>query len=136
MVAVEQPRADCGHSAALTQQCGKCLRWCCPECYAPWHALACGACRAEARAAAANPYAAEAAAMTVRAFIQPPPRTEVEVGVQPGRSLPAEPRCRDRSRTRGAAGPHRHRDRSDVNMLAARVADLERRLHELRPGTN
>jgi hypothetical protein len=99
MVAVEHPRADCGHAAALTQQCGRCLRWCCPECYAPWTALACDACRAEARAGAA-----------------------------------ADVRCRDRSRTRGVAGPHRHRDRADVRSLAARVADLERRLQELRPG--
>ena len=55
MVAVEQPRADCGHVAAVTQQCGKCLRWCCPECYAPWTALACGDCRVEARVANAAP---------------------------------------------------------------------------------
>jgi hypothetical protein len=97
MVAVEHPRADCGHAAALTQQCGRCLRWCCPECYAPWTALACDACRAEARAGAITG-------------------------------------CRDRSRTRGMTGPHRHRERADVRSLAARVADLERRLQELRPG--
>ena len=71
MVAVEQPRADCGHAAALTQQCGRCLRWCCPECYAPWTALACGACRAEARAAAAaKAYAADVGAVEVRARIE------------------------------------------------------------------
>lgn len=107
MVAVEQPRADCGHAAALTQQCGRCLRWCCPECYAPWTALACDACRAEARAVGVADRAGEAA---------------------------ADVRCRDRSRTRGIAGPHRHRERADVRSLAARVADLERRLQELRPG--
>jgi hypothetical protein len=127
MVAVEQPRADCGHLAALTQQCGKCLRWCCPECYAPWTALACGACRAEARAAAANPYSAEAASVVVRALIEPPPTVELKV-----ESSGADVRCRDRVRTRGAAGPHRHRERTDVHTLAARVADLERRLQELR----
>jgi len=123
MVAVEQPRADCGHLAALTQQCGKCLRWCCPECYAPWAALACGACRAEARATAAAPYAANAyvgisASMMADA-----------VAAEHG-----DARCRDRSRTRGVATSHRHRDRADVRSLAARVADLERRLQELRPG--
>lgn len=110
MVAVEQPRADCGHSAALTQQCGKCLRWCCPECYAPWTALACGACRAEARAAVV--------------------RGEIEIPAP----APPEPPCRQRSRSRGAGGPHRHRERADVRTLADRVADLERRLQELRPG--
>ena len=89
MVAVEQPRADCGHVATLTQQCGRCLRWCCPECYAPWTALACGACRAEARAAAGGSYAADSAATTVRALVEPPPVIEVEseplltVGRQP-----------------------------------------------------
>src|SRR5256714_11003937 len=128
MVAVEQPRADCGHVAVLTQQCGKCLRWCCPECYAPWTALACGACRAEARAAAADPYAVESATIRVRAVV-PPPMIEVEVAAPS-----VDARCRDRSRTRGAAGPHRHRERTDVRTLAARVADLERRLQELRPG--
>jgi hypothetical protein len=127
MVAVEQPRADCGHVAVLTQQCGKCLRWCCPECYAPWTALACGACRVEARAAA-NPYAVESATIGVRAVVEPPPVIEVEAD-----HPPADARCRDRSRTRGAAGPHRHRERTDVRTLAARVADLERRLAELRP---
>jgi hypothetical protein len=106
MVAVEHPRADCGHATALTQQCGRCLRWCCPECYAPWTALACDACRAEARDAAD--------------------------GVP---AMAADVRCRDRSRTRLAAGPHRHRERADVRSLAARVADLERRLQELRPGS-
>ena len=115
MVAVEQPRADCGHVASLTQQCGKCLRWCCPECYAPWTALACGACRAEARAAAADPYAVGSAPM-----VESVP--------------PVDSRCHDRARTRGAVGPHRHRERADVRTLAARVADLERRLQELRPG--
>ena len=103
MVAVEHPRADCGHTTALTQQCGRCLRWCCPECYLPWTALACDACRAEARAGAGG--VGEAA---------------------------AEVRCRDRARTRAAVGPHRHP--ADVRSLAARVADLERRLQELRPG--
>jgi hypothetical protein len=117
MVAVEQPRADCGHMARLTQQCGKCLRWCCPECYAPWTALACGDCRAEARAAAADPYA-----------VRPP--DALHVAVEP----PGDARCRDRSRSKGAAGPHRHRERTDVRTLAARVADLERRLQQLRPG--
>jgi hypothetical protein len=129
MVAVEQPRADCGHLTRLTQQCGKCLRWCCPECYAPWTALACGACRAEARAAAANPYAVPSATIRARAVVEPPPVIEVEAA-----DPAADARCRDRSRTRGAAGPHRHRERSDVRTLAARVADLERRLSELRPG--
>ena len=43
-------------------------------------------------------------------------------------------RCRDRVRSRGAPGPQRHRERADVRSLAARVADLERRLQELRPG--
>jgi len=124
MVAVEQPRADCGHVAMLTQQCGKCLRWCCPECYAPWTALACGACRAEAQAAAANPYGVDAAALQVRVVSEP---------AEPA-GAPADARCRDRSRTRGAVGPHRHRERADVRTLAARVADLERRLQELRPG--
>ena len=122
MVAVEQPRADCGHAAALTQQCGKCLRWCCPECYAPWTALACGACRAEARAAAANPYSTDTPALQVRLVVDPGPRVE------------ADARCRDRSRVRRTAGPGRHREPADVRMLAARVADLERRLQELRPG--
>ena len=138
MVAVEQPRADCGHLAALTQQCGKCLRCCCPECYAPWTALACGACRAEARAAAANPDSSEAAARQVRAFVEPAPRIE---GPEPlGRASAAgagpagDARCRDRSRVRGGAGPQRHREPAEVRTLAARVADLERRLQELRPG--
>ena len=121
MVAVEQPRADCGHMAVLTQQCGKCLRWCCPECYAPWTALACGGCRAAARAAAANPYSHEAAALQVRVFTEPEPLVE-------------GPTCRERSRVRSAAGPHSRRERADVRTLAARVADLERRLQELRPG--
>jgi len=114
MVAVEQPRADCGHLAAVTQQCGKCLRWCCPECYAPWTALACGACRVEARAAVAAPTVIPS----------------VEVAVEP----PQDARCANRSRGRRSAGPHRHREPSDVRALAARVADLERRLQELRPG--
>jgi hypothetical protein len=138
MVAVEQPRADCGHVAALTQQCGKCLRWCCPECYAPWTALACGACRAEARAAAANPYSSEAAALRVQAYVEPPPRIEgPAVGDRvplSGRDPGGEVSCRSRSRARGGAGPHRHREPADVRTLAARVADLERRLQELRPG--
>ena len=126
MVAVEQPRADCGHLAALTQQCGKCLRWCCTECYAPWNALACSACRAEARAAAANPYAVGPATIVVRAVPQGPP------AVEPPSPPPSGGACRDRSRSRGAAGPHRHRERADVRSLAARVADLERRLQELK----
>jgi hypothetical protein len=120
MVAVEQPRADCGHVAMLTQQCGRCLRWCCPECYAPWTALACGACRAEARAAAATPYSYEPAAVEVE--------SESEVLV------PGDASCRERSRARGTAGSRRHRERADVRTLADRVADLERRLAELRPG--
>ena len=123
MVAVEQPRADCGHMAALTQQCGRCLRWCCSECYFPWTALACGACRAEARAAAAAPYAV--------------PAIEVPVTHAPVIEPTAEPakdsRCRDRARSLGGRS-HRHREPADVRTLAARVADLERRLSELRPG--
>jgi hypothetical protein len=115
MVAVEQPRADCGHVAAVTQHCGRCLRWCCPECYAPWTALACGGCRAEARAAAV------AAVDAIRA---------IEVTIEPSNDA----RCPGRSRGRRSAGPHRHREPSDVRALAARVADLERRLQELRPG--
>ncbi len=114
MVAVEQPRAGCGHVAAVTQQCGRCLRWCCPECYAPWTALACGACRAEARAAAAVPAAIPS----------------IEVTVEP----PMDARCSNRSLGRRSAGPHRRREPSDVRALAARVADLERLLQELRPG--
>jgi hypothetical protein len=129
MVAVEQPRADCGHLAALTQQCGKCLRWCCPECYAPWNALACSGCRAEARAAAANPYAVSTTAIVVRAVSELPPVLESAPGGPGGGA------CRDRSRSRGAAGPHRHRERADVRSLAARVADLERRLQQLKPGS-
>ncbi|MEW6477318.1 MAG: hypothetical protein AB1679_34125 [Actinomycetota bacterium] len=124
MVAVEQPRADCGHVAALTQQCGRCLRWCCPECYFPWTALACGACRAEARAAAADPYAVPAVEV---------PAADAPV-IEHDPEPPTDPRCRDRSRGRGAAS-HRHRERADVRTLAARVADLERRLSELRPGS-
>jgi hypothetical protein len=131
MVAVEQPRADCGHLAALTQQCGKCLRWCCPECYAPWNALACGACRAEARAAAANPYAVGPTTIVMRAVTERRPVVESEPSPPP----PETAACRDRSRTRGAAGPHRHRERADVRSLAARVADLERRLQQLKPGS-
>ena len=131
MVAVEQPRADCGHAAALTQQCGKCLRWCCPECYAPWNALACGACRAEARAAAADPYGL-APATIVRSLVEPPPALRVEV--ETFAPTPPEARCRDRSRSRRTNGSHRHPERADVRTLAARVADLERRLQELRPG--
>jgi len=116
MVAVEHPRADCGHAAALTQQCGRCLRWCCPECYAPWTALACDACRAEVRAQA-RPGAIAAGPVVAGAG-----------------DAAADVRCRDRSRTRGMTGPHRHPERADVRSLAARVADLERRLQELRPG--
>ncbi|HVW35006.1 MAG TPA: hypothetical protein VHL53_20910 [Acidimicrobiia bacterium] len=135
MVAVEQPRADCGHLAALTQQCGKCLRWCCPECYVPWTALACGDCRAEARAAAANPYGVDVQSATIRVrnFVEPPPAGEATA---PGRAGEGDVRCRERGpRARGAAGPHRHKDRTDVGKLAARVADLERRLQELGRGT-
>jgi hypothetical protein len=128
MVAVEQPRADCGHLAALSQQCGKCLRWCCPECYAPWNALACSACRAEARAAAANPYAVGPTTIVARAVKEPP------LVVEPGPAPPGGAPCRERSRNRGAAGPRRHRERADVRSLAARVADLERRLQEFQPG--
>src|SRR5437588_149165 len=106
MVAVERPRADCGHVTVLTQQCGKCLRWCCPECYAPWTALACGACRAEARAEAASPYS-----------VGPAPVVEAVSPVPLG-----DARCRGRSRTRGAAGPHRHRG----GQLAARRVDPPR----------
>lgn len=114
MVAVEQPRADCGHVGALTQQCGKCLRWCCPECYAPWTALACGACRAEARAAAVpSPYSFPV----------------LEASLEPAKDA----RCPGRSPGRRSTGPHRHREPSDVRALAARVADLERLLQELRP---
>ena len=119
MVAVEQPRSDCGHAAALTQQCGRCLRWCCPECYFPWMALACGDCRDSARAAAASPYAT--------------PAIEVQVEA-PDLEPPKDPRCKERSRSRGG-GSHRHRERPDVHTLAARVADLERRLSEFKPGS-
>jgi hypothetical protein len=114
MVAVEQPRADCGHVAAVTQQCGRCLRWCCPECYAPWTALACCACRVEARAAVAPLHVIPS----------------IEVSVEP----PTDARCPSRSRGRRSTGPHRHREPSDVRSLADRVADLERLLQELRPG--
>ena len=137
MVAVEQPRADCGHLTALTQQCGKCLRWCCPECYAPWTALACGDCRAEARAAAANPYSSEGGALRARLVVDPAPRVETPTGRQSAASEcgpVADARCRERSRVRRPAGPGRHREPADVRMLAARVADLERRLQQLRPG--
>ena len=132
MVAVEQPRADCGHAAALTQHCGRCLRWCCPECYVPWTALACGNCRAEA---------AEALTAASRRSAIPAtqvPTTEVptvEVAVESATGA----RCRERSGSRGATGRHRERDRAkepaDVATLAARVADLERRLAELRFGS-
>jgi hypothetical protein len=118
MVAVEQPRADCGHAAALTQQCGRCLRWCCPECYFPWTALACDECRAEARAKATNPYVIPSIEVGVEAMVEPP----------------TDAPCRERSRSRGG-GSHRHRERVDVRTLAARVADLERRLSEFKRGT-
>ena len=119
MVAVEQPRSDCGHAAALTQQCGRCLRWCCPECYFPGMALACGECRAEARAAAtAGPDAIPEIDVPVDAPVLEPPK---------------DARCKERSRSRGG-GSHRHRERPDVHTLAARVADLERRLSEFKPG--
>jgi hypothetical protein len=127
MVAVEQPRADCGHAATLTQQCGRCLRWCCPECYAPWTALACGDCRtdaARARSAASRPSAIPACEVPT-----------IEVTVEPATGA----RCRARSGSRGAARRHRDRERdkepADVATLAARVADLERRLAELRFGS-
>lgn len=122
MVAVEQPRADCGHVAALTQQCGRCLRWCCPECYLPWTALCCGDCRAEAATAYSMP------AITV-----PIPDVDAPVVDAPVVEPVAEPRCRTRSRSRNN-GTRRHREPADVHTLAARVADLERRLSELRPG--
>jgi hypothetical protein len=51
MVALEHPDPNCGHGALLTQQCGKCWRWCCPACYSPWMALSCSTCRAEAKGA-------------------------------------------------------------------------------------
>ena len=49
MVALEHSDPNCGHATMLTQQCGKCWRWCCPACYSPWMALACSACRSHAR---------------------------------------------------------------------------------------
>ncbi|MGH8974983.1 MAG: hypothetical protein ACRD0C_17495 [Acidimicrobiia bacterium] len=49
LVALEHPDPGCGHAAALTQQCGRCWRWCCPACYSPWMALSCSDCRAQAR---------------------------------------------------------------------------------------
>jgi hypothetical protein len=134
MVAVEQPRADCGHLAALTQHCGKCLRWCCPECYAPWHALACSACRDEARAAAANPYAAAPTTIVVRTVPDRPPVLDSPVP-EPQATPGNGGACRDRTRNRGVAGTRRHRERPDVRSLAARVADLERRLQEFKPGS-
>jgi hypothetical protein len=76
--------------------------------------LACGACRAEARAAAAAP----AVIASIEATLDP--RKDAS--------------CSNRSRGRRSAGPHRHREPSEVRALAARVADLERRLQELRPG--
>ncbi|MGH8991644.1 MAG: hypothetical protein ACRDYV_05905 [Acidimicrobiia bacterium] len=51
MVALEHPDLFCGHETQLTQQCGRCWRWCCPACYSPWMALACTACRVEAQTA-------------------------------------------------------------------------------------
>ena len=123
MVAVEQPRADCGHEAALTQQCGRCLRWCCPECYAPWTALACGDCRAEAQVARAT----ESRKVSAAGYAVP----SIEVSVEP----PKDQRCPSRPRSRRSSGPRRHQERepAEVRALAARVADLERRLQELRP---
>ena len=127
MVAVEQPRADCGHAAALTQHCGRCLRWCCPECYSPWTALACGNCRAEAAAALT--------AASRRSAIPASDVPTIEVAVESANGA----RCRERSGGRSATGRHRERDRAkepaDVATLAARVADLERRLAELRFGS-
>ena len=94
MVAVERPDAGCGHEAALRQQCGRCLRWCCPRCYSPWMALACNACRVAAVAA-------------------PVERPDIEVVTE-------RPACRDRARPRS------------LPVLAQRIAELERRVDELR----
>ena len=131
MVAVEQPRADCGHAAALTQHCGRCLRWCCPECYAPWTALACGDCRAEAAGALTATSRSAIPASEVPTIEGP----TIEVAVESATGA----RCRERSGSRVATGRHRERDRAkepaDVATLAARVADLERRLAELRFGS-
>jgi hypothetical protein len=56
MVALEHPDPNCGHGTTLTQQCGKCWRWCCPACYSPWMALACSACRSQGRDEASPPH--------------------------------------------------------------------------------
>jgi hypothetical protein len=53
----------------------------------------------------------------------------IEVTVEP----PTDLKCPGRSRGRRSTGPHRHREPADVRALAARVADLERLLQELRP---
>lgn len=110
MFAVDQPGARCGHLAAVAQQCGRCLRWCCPDCYSPWTALACNACRAGA-AEAGRPDSAP----TRRGR-----RTD-------DRAL-ARPRCRE------LLGRTRRRE-SDVDGLAERVAELERRLSEIHPAS-
>jgi hypothetical protein len=88
-------------------------------------ALACGDCRAEAAATAA------AKTTRVRAADYAVPSIEVPVG-----GTPPDARCPTRSsRPRRAPGARRHHDRepAEVRALAARVADLERRLQELRP---
>jgi hypothetical protein len=53
----------------------------------------------------------------------------IEVTVEPLKASV----CPGRSRGRRSTGPHRHREPNDVRALAARVADLERLLQELRP---
>lgn len=103
MVAVEQPDAGCGHDAALRQQCGRCLRWCCPSCYSPWMALACTSCRVAAAVAVITVPVAPVEA-----------RPEIEI-IDSGRTA-----CRDRSRPRS------------LPVLAQRIAELERRVEELR----
>lgn len=116
MVAVERSHTGCGHVAGLTQQCGKCLRWCCPSCYSPWMALACNACRAVAASGSPPPVPEDA-----------PPRVEMEMVTT----------CADGavrlgpSRPRRWSRPARHRLGPDVAGLAQRVADLERRLQDL-----
>lgn len=122
MVAVEEPRAGCGHVAKLTQQCGRCLRWCCPSCYSPWMALACNGCRAEAAARTPRPATTDQ--------MDPPPKVEVGVAADcDGRRAGAGP-----SRPRSWSRPSRHRVGPEVLLLARRIADLERRLEELGSG--
>ena len=88
MFAVEQPDADCGHGALVRQQCGRCLQWCCAECYSPWMALACNACRAEAAVRPVAPIR-----MSDGLEVEPPV-SEIEV-----LHTEREPRrCRDRRR--------------------------------------